>query len=65
MLSLGNLLKVTAIGKIKINVVIGDKELILGIYNVALIPGAIISLLLEDQLKREGVKIMKNKLIIR
>ena len=58
-------MKVIAVSKIKINVVIGGKELILKIYNVALIPGAIISLLSEDQLKRKGVKIIKNKLIMR
>ena len=48
MLSLGNLLKVTAVGRMEINVVIGDKELTLGIHDVALVPGAITSLLLED-----------------
>ena len=48
MLLLGNLLKVITVGRIKINVIIRGKELILGIYNVALVPGAIISLLSED-----------------
>ena len=41
-------MKVIAVGRIEINVVIGDKELILGIYDVALVLGVIISLLLED-----------------
>ena len=48
MLLLGNLLKVTTVNKIKINIIIKDKELTLEIYNVALIPKAITSLLLED-----------------
>ena len=65
MLLLGNLLKVIAVGRIKINVIIGGKELILEIYNVVLVPRAIISLLSEDQLKRKGIKIMRNKLIMR
>ena len=65
MLLLGNLLKVTTVNKIKINIIIKDKELTLEIYNVALIPKAITSLLLEDQLKREDIKIMGNKLTIR
>ena len=64
MLSLGNLLKVVAIRRIEINVNIGDKKLILGIHDVALVPEIITSLLSEDQLKREGIKLMGNKLII-
>ena len=48
MLLLDNLLKVIAVGRIKINIIIRDKELTLGIYNVALVFEAIISLLLKD-----------------
>ena len=48
MLLLDNLLKVIAVGRMEINIVIEGKELILEIYNVALVPGAIISLLSED-----------------
>ena len=58
-------MKVITVGRIKINVIIKDKELILKIYNVALMPEAIISLLSEDQLKREDIKIIGNKLIMR
>ena len=47
-LLLDNLLKVIAVGKIKINVVIGGKELILEIYNIAFVFRAITSLLSED-----------------
>ena len=32
---------------------------------MALVPGAIISLLLEDQLKREDIKLIDNKLTIK
>ena len=32
---------------------------------MALMPGAITSLFLEDQLKREGIKLIGNKLIMR
>ena len=65
MLLLGNLLKVIAVGKMEINIIIRGKELILKIYNIALVPRAITSLLSEDQLKREDIKIMENKLIMR
>ena len=58
-------MKIIAVGRIEINIVIKGKELILEIYNIALVPGAIISLLSEDQLKREGVEIIGNKLTIR
>ena len=64
MLLLGNLLKVVRIGQIEININIGDKQLILEIYDVALVPGAIISLFLKDQLKREGIELIGNKLIM-
>ena len=48
MLLLGNLLKVITVGRMEINVVIGDKELTLKIHDVALVPRAITSLLSED-----------------